>query len=1324
MKVKLLMLTQLLCLLFISTAVAQNFIPGKLYLKVADNSGIPVINISSMDTTISMNNTNLQTLFRQNHISKFERAFPYLESMKIRDRYGLKQVYQLTCNCNENQLMEDILSVSGNIYSYVEKIPIDKMAYTPNDYHLQDQNPVSGPDSALNFIIAEKAWDFTKGDTAIHVGITDFKIMRPWSHEDIQNKIIYWDTIQGASDVFHGLFVSGCVAANTDNGVGKSGIGFNSTIMFSSHYGFGVIADSIKFDMMERGVKVMNFSWGHAENPSSAAQDVINTLNDNGVLVVAAVGNDYEPLYGGFGYQFYPASYKNVLSVASIDYNYHFVTWDTNIAYQHHNYNDSVDICAPGYHVMGLWDNCDTCYKRASGSSFASPIVAGTAALIFSINPCLSPYTVTQILKSTANDTIYEIPENDTLHGKLGAGALDAGKALELTYQLYRPRNYTINNGENIIWNDNKYIDYEIVIKSGGQLTILSTVFFNKNASVTVERGGKLIVDGGRLTNNCRCSMWSGIDVWGSRNQSQYYQNQQGVVELMNNALIENAVTAIRTCRPAPRDNDPWAYEQDYTGGLIYATNATFRNNQRAILFLPYENFNPVTHAIWSNYSRFIQCIFETTDTLPDTLRLPSHFVELNGVRNMRFYGCTFSNTLGSPWKDNLGNGIYSFNSSFIVKEICLDAFQPCIHEQRSVFTNLNYGIKALGVDPTKIPTVDKSTFLSNYTGIYLANVESATITRDTFYIKGGMTSLADTVGGLYLDECHNYTVEENYFYSNYNPGPFQPLKSVGIAVNNSNLGIYLNTDNQIFNNRFEKLWYGILPMNKNRNTDGDNGLEIKCNDFIFPNEYDVAVTLYPPASQMGIKNSQGNNGLLTTDPAGNTFSYTHQNSESDYYNEGEDFDYWYHYHHYALDRVKPVKYDSITIFLQTNQTNNNYYIKDQSCPSSFLSGGGPGREDLISQKNSAKSAIDSIGNLLDLLVDGGDTPGTDSYVQSSTPDQTLEIRDDLLSKTPYLSDSVMITAAAKEDVLPPAVITEILSANPQAAKSDTVIQILENRISPLTNDQLATIEEGLYVIGAKESLETKLAGYRSEYNTALKRIIQYYKNDTLNPTASDSVLWYLNAENQLWAKYSLAFEYLVSGDTMSTENTLNAIPNTFQLNASELNEFGYYLSYVDLLKQLKREGKSISEADSVQLQILSTLMNSSTGSLSGYARNVLLARGEITYKEPYIFPQGTVKSSKIHHKSTSENQNANLLKVYPNPARDYIIIEYALNTVFDNASVVLYDASGKTIRKFTISKTFDWLVLPLTEFQAGNDIGILRNGTMPVKTAKFVVIK
>jgi len=1318
MKIKFILTVIIVSAALQNYVLSQTYYPGMLYIKVNDKTAIPKITIIQNDTLIEMEDATLKNIFHYNKVYRFCRSFPIIDSLKMTKKYGLDSVYRLECNCDVDSLMNQIIENSGKYYKYIEKIPMYELCYTPDDYNIQDPYPVSGPDSSLNLINAQTAWEYTHGDTSVKIGIVDKNITRP-THEDIQNQIVYWDTITGSTGDFHGLFVSGCAAGATNNGVGKSSIGFNSKILFSSQLDCLYSVGTLLFLSYKMGAKVLNASW-ISQLYSQTDQDIINIITENGTLFVAAAGNnDSTELQ-------YPASYSNVLSVTSVGFNDHHISW-MDVGYKHeHNHNDSVDLCAPGYNVLGLWDLCDTCYKRSSGTSFASPIVAGAAALIYSINPCLKPADVTYILKSTAND-VYQHPENVQFLGKLGAGRLDAGQAVELTDRLYRPRDYTINNGENITWDDNKYINYEIVIKSGGRLTIKGTVFFNKKAVVTVERGGKLIVDGGLLTSNCKCSMWSGIDVWDSRYQSQYYQDQQGVVELSNGAVIENAVTAIRTSRPTPRGNDPDAYDQDYTGGLIYATNATFRNNQKAILFLPYENFNPLNGSIWSNSSRFIQCTFETTGLLSDSIKSPIHLVELNGVRNIRFYGCIFRNTTVSSNKENLGNGIFSFNSSFIVKEICLDEFQPCIHEQPSKFINLNYGIKALGVDPTKASTVDKSVFFRNYSGIFLANTQNATITRDTFNVKSVSPILYDTIGGLYLDQCNAYSVEENYFFSIYDPIEFGTGKSVGLAINNSNTGNYLNADNQIYNNRFEKLNYGILPMNKNRSNDGFHGLEIKCNDFIYPNEYDIAVTKDPGTSNMGIRNPQGTNGLATTDPAGNIFSYTWQTTVpySDYYNEGENFVYWYHYLHQVADHVEPIKHSPTPkVNPQYNPANPYYFVKNVSCPSSFISGGGPGREDLIAQKNDAKEAIDSISNLLNLLVDGGDTPGTESYVESSTPDQTLEVRTDLLGKTPYLSDSVMITAAAKEDVLPPAIITEILSANPQAAKSDTVMQILENRLPPLSDDQLATIEEGIFVIGAKESLETRLAGYRSQYNNILKKIILFYKNDTLNLSSGDSVIHYLNLENQLWAKYSLVFEYLAKGDTSSAETTLNNIPGIFSLSAPELKEHQQYQSFFALLKQLNRDGKSITEIDSSQVQILETIFNSSNGYVSGYAKNILVTMGKITYHEPYVFPDGNLKSSKIIRKNSLDEQRVNQLKVYPNPAKDYIIVEYTLNSNSDDVSIDLYDISGKRIRSIKVDNTHDWLVVPLTDLPGGNYFGVITSDMKIDGTVKFVITK
>jgi|GEM_PF-3502052 len=64
------------------------------------------------------------------------------------------------------------------------------------------------------------------------------------------------------------------------------------------------------------------------------------------------------------------------------------------------------------------------------------------------------------------------------------------------------------------------------------------------------------------------------------------------------------------------------------------------------------------------------------------------------------------------------------------------------------------------------------------------------------------------------------------------------------------------------------------------------------------------------------------------------------------------------------------------------------------------------------------------------------------------------------------------------------------------------------------------------------------------------------------------------------------------------------------------------------------------------------------------------------------------------------------------------------MNTLSDNASVVIYNESGKTIREIIVSKPGDWLVLPLTGIPAGNFIAVLKNGSVPVKTAKFVIVR
>jgi hypothetical protein len=150
----------------------------------------------------------------------------------------------------------------------------------------------------------------------------------------------------------------------------------------------------------------------------------------------------------------------------------------------------------------------------------------------------------------------------------------------------------------------------------------------------------------------------------------------------------------------------------------------------------------------------------------------------------------------------------------------------------------------------------------------------------------------------------------------------------------------------------------------------------------------------------------------------------------------------------------------------------------------------------------------------------------------------------------------------------------------------------------------------------------------------------------------------------------------------------------------------------------------SIAGIDSIQTQTLLNIMNNSNGLIATYARNILSSNGIVVYHEPYIFPNDSLKSSKIRHRISNEKYEADMMKIYPNPAKDYIIVEYTLNESPDNAKVELYDITGKNLKKLNLKNTHDWLVVPLQNLPGGPYICCLRTGNKTVDSVKFILVK
>jgi len=317
---------------------------------------------------------------------------------------------------------------------YVEMVPYDRIDYVPNDSLYVLYNGPQNWNWHLDVIQAEQAWDISKGSSEIRVAIVDNAV---WvDHPDLAGKIVaqrdtYYNTNNAnpptsgdPSEWSHGTHCAGLSAGISDNGIGIASIGYNVSIIAvkaaantnsNGIYGYPGIQWAAN-----NGADVINMSWG-GPGYSQTNQNTINAIHNMGIVMVAAAGND------NVSTPHYPSAYTNVISVASTDFS------DEKSDFS--NFATSVDLSAPGGSAAGgpsglmsttFSSSTYGNYELFSGTSMASPMVAGLASLILSINPLLTPDQVEEILKSSADD-IY--PLNPDYIGMLGAGRINAYQA-------------------------------------------------------------------------------------------------------------------------------------------------------------------------------------------------------------------------------------------------------------------------------------------------------------------------------------------------------------------------------------------------------------------------------------------------------------------------------------------------------------------------------------------------------------------------------------------------------------------------------------------------------------------------------------------------------------------------------------------------------------------------------------------------------------------------------------------------------------------------------------------------------------------------------
>lgn len=325
------------------------------------------------------------------------------------------------------------------------------------DSPVKPNDPMFGEQWALNNegqmggkakadVAALKAWLKTQGSGEVVIAVLDSGV--DYTHQDlISNMWLRPETIPqykddelgvfndlrgfNATDNFkdpmddngHGTHCAGIIGAEGNNNEGISGVNWKVKIMplkFLGRGGFGTTKNAIEainyaIDRKRAGVnvRIINASWGSTMY-SKALEDTIRAAGEEGILFVAAAGNnstdnDRRPHY--------PSNYDlpNVISVAALDRNDEMASF-SNFGVK------TVHIAAPGKEILSTW--LDGQYREASGTSMATPYVAGVAGLILASEPQLTVDDLRQrVLES--------VDKLDVLDGKIeNGGRVNAGKAL------------------------------------------------------------------------------------------------------------------------------------------------------------------------------------------------------------------------------------------------------------------------------------------------------------------------------------------------------------------------------------------------------------------------------------------------------------------------------------------------------------------------------------------------------------------------------------------------------------------------------------------------------------------------------------------------------------------------------------------------------------------------------------------------------------------------------------------------------------------------------------------------------------------------------
>ncbi|GEM_PF-862429 len=850
---------------------------------------------------------------------------------------------------------------------------------------------------------------------------------------------------------------------------------------------------------------------------------------------------------------------------------------------------------------------------------------------------------------------------------------------------------YTLETNET--W-DFTYKSYQdIVIPSGKTLTITCKLEMVPNSKILVEPGGQLIVDGGLITA-AKCGgkdyegYWQGIEVQGDHSKPQIEQ-YQGKVVLKNGAIVEFAREAVM----------PWKhYDWTKTGGIIQATNATFRNNKRSIQYMGYQNFmssNAVNES--PNRGKFVECKFIWDDDAFEGGFQPA--ITLNGVKGVQITGCVFQDKRTNIGITERAVGIYSIDAGYAVKgkftgniNSPVQAYYSTTNYIVGEFIDMYKGIEITGSGTLYSNIIDHVKFTNCNYGIYVHGTDNPTITRNEFNYKSPLPAGLTAPTSVKVENTTGFKIEGNHFYNDLGTS----LAVYGSVVNSAG-----EAENTVYKNKYDKNFLAnqAVLYNRSNQPNQTRGLQYLCNNNV-QNRHDMNIQTYSDFNA-GVRSLQGepayaSQNLLSVSPIR---------------------------HIVTTDNVHPMKYywkganNQPTLITQTPIGGSNAIsvipsLELRECKSNFTNGGVILHDDKVlelAEKTSMKATRDNLvasKNTLenDYFADlaNGDASSLYSLIATINLSNASDVKNTLLANSPYLSHNLLTNLGEVSTTLfPKNWYLDVIKANIEVFEVPEFRLYLMTKNEPLVGDEMLILAEAYRNNPTARSTDQNNIAELSE---KIATIDNWLLIDELNnePTDIASEIPNLLEERADVASNSQKLGYYFGlKDWANFNNELIACQN--QISTMEDGRLKQEISDVmDILSYLKDQQNNFGSYDlplsESQISQLLSYRNELSGKAQQYASNVLCFYASICEEDYRDEMEATGAKQQIIQFEPTASQSVSL-KLYPNPNNGVFTIQNEASGILN---VEILNMQGQRFEFSIVSRTENTIEIDLGEIKDG----------------------